>query len=314
MINNDGLELHRVLSNEISNELTGGMNDDLHGYTNGDSDGDSNGDTNGEPYTVYVVSDALGETAEFVCRAATAQFAGTRAKIRKIPYVRDVSQLDDVLAEADEEDAIVLYTLVVDELRNYLQEKAQQRSLVAVDVLGPLVEAIAGRIGKDPKSLPNITNRLDAQYFKKIEAIEFAVKYDDGKDPRGLLYSDVVLVGVSRTSKTPLSMYLAHKGIKVANIPLVPEVAPPRELFIVPPRKVFALVLDPDKLNEIRGERLKTLGLGSTADYASLERILQELQYAEQIIKKIGCVVIDTTHRAIEETASIILHKIYKGE
>jgi len=269
---------------------------------------------NGMMYIVYVVSDALGETAEFVCRAATAQFAGTRTKIRKIPYVRNILQLDDLLAEAAEEDAIVLYTLVVDELRTYLQEKAAEHSLVAVDVLGPLVEAISVRINKSPKSVPDITNRLDAQYFKKIEAIEFAVKYDDGKDPRGLLYADVVLVGVSRTSKTPLSMYLAHKGIKVANIPLVPEVAPPRELFIFPARKVFALVLDPNKLNEIRGERLKTLGLGVSADYASLDRIMEELHYAEQIIKKIGCMVIDTTHRAIEETASIILHKIYKGE
>jgi regulator of PEP synthase PpsR (kinase-PPPase family) len=218
------------------------------------------------------------------------------------------------LAEAAEEDAILLYTLVVDELRVYMQEKVAERSLVAVDVLGPLVEAISARIHKSPKSLPNITNRLDAQYFKKIEAIEFAVKYDDGKDPRGLLYSDVILVGVSRTSKTPLSMYLAHKGIKVSNVPLVPEVAPPRELFIVPARKVFALVLDPNKLNEIRGVRLKTLGLGASADYASLDRIMEELYYAEQIIKKIGCMVIDTTHRAIEETASIVLHKIYKGE
>ncbi|MCL1790609.1 MAG: kinase/pyrophosphorylase [Peptococcaceae bacterium] len=267
-----------------------------------------------EAYTVYVVSDALGETAEFVCRAATSQFAGARTKIRKIPYVRDVSQIDELMADAADENAIVLYTLVVDELSKYLQEQAEERSVVAVDVLGPLVDAISTRIQRSPKSVPNITNRLDADYFKKIEAIEFAVKYDDGKDPRGVLYSDVTLIGISRTSKTPLSMYLAHKGIKVANIPLVPEVAPPRELFLVPSRKVFGLVLDPNKLNEIRGERLKTLGLGVSADYASIDRIMEELYYGDQIIKKVGCMVINTTHRAIEETASIILHKIYKGE
>lgn len=263
---------------------------------------------------IYVISDALGETAEFVSRAAAAQFNGIKTKIRRVPYVQDETHIDDILEEAVEEQAILVYTLVLSKLRSYIERRAKEKNLVTIDILSPLITALEAKTGSQPRNIPNITHRLDEQYFQKVEAVEFAVKYDDGKDPRGVLYADVVLIGVSRTSKTPLSMYLAHKGIKTANIPLVPEVTPPRELFIIPPKKIFGLVLNPEKLNQIRSERLKTLGLGPSADYANLNRIMEELEYAEQIMKKIGCFTIDTTTRAVEETASIIMQKIYKGE
>jgi len=263
---------------------------------------------------IYVISDALGETAEFVSRAAAAQFNGVKTKIRRVPYVQDETHIDDILEEALEEQAILVYTLVLTNLRQYIERRAQEKNLITIDILSPLISALSEKTGLQPKNVPNIISRLDEQYFRKVEAVEFAVKYDDGKDPRGALYADVVLIGVSRTSKTPLSMYLAHKGIKTANIPLVPEVTPPRELFIISPKKIFGLVLSPEKLNQIRSERLKTLGLGASADYAALNRIMEELEYAEQIMKKIGCLTIDTTTRAVEETASIIMQKIYKGE
>jgi regulator of PEP synthase PpsR (kinase-PPPase family) len=149
--------------------------------------------------------------------------------------------------------------------------------------------------------------RLDEQYFKRVDAVEFAVKYDDGKDPRGILKADVVVIGVSRTSKTPLSMYLAHKNYKVANVPLVPEIPPPQELFVISPKKIIGLTADPDKLNQIRRERLKTLGLNDSANYASMERILQELEYADALFKRLGCTVIDVSKKAVEETASIVM-------
>jgi regulator of PEP synthase PpsR (kinase-PPPase family) len=263
---------------------------------------------------IYVISDALGETAEFVSRAAAAQFNGIKTKIRRVPYVQDETHIDEILEEAVEEQAILVYTLVLTDLRNYIERRAKEKNLITIDILSPLISALAEKTGLQPKNIPNITYRLDEQYFRKVEAVEFAVKYDDGKDPRGVLYADVVLIGVSRTSKTPLSMYLAHKGIKTANIPLVPEVTPPRELFVVPPKKIFGLVLSPEKLNHIRSERLKTLGLGVSADYANLDRIIEELEYAEQIMRKIGCFTIDTTTRAVEESATIIMQKIYKGE
>ena len=263
---------------------------------------------------IYVISDALGETAEFVSRAAAAQFNGVKTRIRRVPYVRDETHIDDIIDEAVAEGAILVYTLVLRELRDYLEEKAAGKGVPTVDILGPLIGILGDKTGLKPSHIPNITHRLDEQYFRKVEAVEFAVKYDDGKDPRGAMYSDVVLIGVSRTSKTPLCMYLAHKGIKASNIPLVPEVAPPDELMAVSPRKIIGLTMRPDVLNRIRTERLKTLGLGAGADYASLERIMYELEYARGVMKKIGCTIIDASGKAVEETASLVLELIFKGE
>ncbi|WP_041219986.1 pyruvate, water dikinase regulatory protein [Desulfitobacterium dichloroeliminans] len=263
---------------------------------------------------IYIISDALGETAEYVSRAAAAQFSGVRTKIRKIPYVQDEIHIDEIIEEAVKEQAIIVYTLVVKRLRTYLEEKAQELGLDTVDILGPLINILADKTNLAPSYTPNVTHLLDEQYFRKVEAIEFAVKYDDGKDPRGVLLADVVLIGVSRTSKTPLSMYLAHKGIKAANIPLVPEVSPPQELFQISGQKVVGLTLKPDLLNQIRTERLRTLGLGASADYANYQRIVEELEYARGIMRKVSCPVIDATGKAIEETASRILEILYKGD
>jgi len=269
---------------------------------------------NSQNPVIYVISDALGETAEFVSRAAAAQFNGVKTRIRKVPYVKDETHIDEILEEAGEDKAIIAYTLVVKNLREYIERRASEKGLITVDILSPLISALSKKTGLEPKNIPNITHRLDEQYFRKVEAVEFAVKNDDGKDPRGAMYADVVLIGVSRTSKTPLSMYLAHKGIKAANIPLVPEVNPPRELYEISPKKIVGLTLSPQKLNQIRSERLRTLGLGASADYANLERIMKELDYAKDIMKRIGCMTINTTCRAVEETASIIMERLYKGE
>jgi hypothetical protein len=168
--------------------------------------------------------------------------------------------------------------------------------------------------GMTPRCEPGPIRVLDEDYFRKIEAIEFAVKYDDGRDPRGILRADIVLIGVSRTSKTPLSQYLAHKRFKVANVPIVPEVDPPEELFQVSPEKCFGLKISPEKLNEIRRERLKSLGLDDRAIYANIDRIKEELQYFDGIVKKIGCEVIDVTNKAVEETANVIMNIIRKRD
>ena len=145
-----------------------------------------------------------------------------------------------------------------------------------------------------------------------VEAIEFAVKYDDGKDPRGVKKADICLVGISRTSKTPLSMYLANKNYKVANIPLVPEVPPPKEIFEKDKRRIIGLVANPIILNEIRLIRLKALGLADNSSYANVDRINMELEYAKEIMERIGCIVIDVSNSAIEETAGIITDHMIK--
>jgi len=232
----------------------------------------------------------------------------------------DLDFLKEILNESKDENAIIVYTLVDLNLVEYIVKFCEEEQIPSIDLVNPLVDAVKSRTNLKPLREPGIIRKLDETYFKRVEAIEFAVKYDDGKDPRGLIKSDLVIVGISRTSKTPLSMYLANKNIKVANVPLVPEVLPPKELFEIPSKKIIGLTNTPQKLNEIRQERLKALGLSSNASYASMERILEEIDYAEQIMKKLGCPIIDVSSKAIEETAGLIINimkenglKIYKN-
>ena len=191
-----------------------------------------------------------------------------------------------------------------------MADKAMSSDVEVVDVLGPMLKSIEKSTGLLPKNQAGLIHSLDHEYFKRVEA----VKYDDGKNPLGLLKADVVIIGVSRTSKTPLSMYLAHKQIKVANVPLVPELAPPEELFKVPPYKIIGLLIDPFKLNEIRSERLKTMGLSDTATYADMKRIDDELAYAKGIMRRLHCQIINVSNRAIEETAGIIMEYVRKNK
>ncbi|AEG59437.1 pyruvate, water dikinase regulatory protein [Desulforamulus ruminis] len=263
---------------------------------------------------VYIVSDSIGETAELVAKAAVSQFNGGNVQIRRVPYVNDPQDIVNIVDEARGENCIIAFTLVLPELREVLVREADKHHIPMVDIMGPFLDALTLITSGPPKLEPGLVRKLDEEYFRRVEAIEFAVKYDDGKDPRGILRADLVVLGVSRTSKTPLSMYLAHKRIKAANVPLVPEVAPPQEIFNLPPHKTIGLTIKPGQLNIIRTERLKTLGLTSHADYASPERILKELEYAESIMKRVGCPIIDVTNKAVEETASKVLEIYYRGE
>lgn len=267
-----------------------------------------------EKLDVFIISDSLGETGTLVAKAAISQFKGEAFNIRRFPYIYNTDQLEEILKEAASvERAIVIYTLVDQELVNYIQNYTVNTSLISIDLMSPLLETLSLKTGSLPSREPGIIRKLDSEYFEKVSAIEFAVKYDDGKDPRGIIKADIVLLGISRTSKTPLSMYLANRNIKVANVPLVMEVEPPREIFEVPSRKIIGLTNSPESLNQIRTERLKALGLETRANYASLERILDELEYAEGIMKKIGCPVIDVSNKAIEETSELILNLLKKN-
>ena len=259
---------------------------------------------------VYIVSDSVGETADFVVRAAVSQFNSSFTDIRRISFVNTSAHIAEIVREAKAGPGIIAYTIVLPELRDTLVREANSRGVPIVDILGPMMEALAKVSGSSPKMKPGLLHKLDKNYFRKVDAIEFAVKYDDGKDPRGIVRADVIIIGVSRTSKTPLCMYLAHKSIKAANVPLVPEVAPPEEIFSLPKNKIIGLTIKPELLNEIRQERLRTLGLKSGADYASLERILIELDYADSIMRKVGCTIIDVSNKAVEETASKVLEII----
>lgn len=261
---------------------------------------------------VYVISDSIGETAELMVKAVASQFNGGGVEIQRVSNVKDCKVLNNTITAAKYSNSIIAYTIVIPALKEYLDQRTKEEGVIAIDLMNPLMHALSEKFNKEPKYQPKLMRKLDDDYFRKVEAIEFAVKYDDGQDTSGLSRADIVLIGVSRTSKTPLSMYLAHKGYKVANVPLVPEVTPPEALFKQPRKKCVGLVITPDKLNEIRKERLKSLGLNTLANYADLERILMELDYAETIMKRIGCPVINVSNKAVEETADLILAMLKK--
>lgn len=256
---------------------------------------------------LYVLSDSIGETAELLAKAASIQFDQRLiGEIHKYSFVSDKSQLDEIIERAATEKSMIVYTLVKSESREYLAKESAKRNIPAIDALGPIIKVLSYLSHSEPKREVGLNRQLNAEYFEKVEAVEFAVKYDDGKDPRGILKADIILLGISRTSKTPLSMYLAYRNYKVANIPLVPEVAPPKELFEISPRKIIGLTNDPEKLNSIRIERLKDMGMKATSTYANMDRILAELDYAHRLFTKLRCPIINVSAKAIEETASII--------
>ena len=227
--------------------------------------------------------------------------------IVRVPYIDSVEQIDSTLQEVSTQKALTCHTLVSPNLREAFNRLAQKYNVETIDILGPMLQAVQKLSGLEPKNQPGLMHSLNHEYFKRIEAIEFAVKYDDGKSPLGLRKADIVLIGVSRTSKTPLSMYLAHKRLKVANVPLIPGITPPEELFRVPPHKIVGLIVDPGKLNEIRTERLKAIGLMSDASYAKIACISEEIEYSKSIMHQMHCLVINVSNRAIEETAHMIL-------
>ncbi|MGI6490822.1 MAG: kinase/pyrophosphorylase [Peptococcaceae bacterium] len=263
---------------------------------------------------IFIISDSIGETGELMAKAAASQFNHHGIEIRRLSYVIDPDEIPELLESIKHLRCVVAFTLVVPELRNRLLQEAERLGIPTVDLLTPMMDAVSGLVHNSPKNVPGLVRKTDAEYFHKVEAIEFAVKYDDGKDPRGITRANLVILGVSRTSKTPLCMYLAHLRLKAANIPLVPEVSPPDELKKVPLHRLIGLTIKPQQLYEIRRERLNSLGLPNNADYASMERILKELDYAEGFMKRIGCSIIDVTNKAVEETASRVLEIYYRGE
>ncbi|MDK2918259.1 MAG: [pyruvate, water dikinase]-phosphate phosphotransferase / [pyruvate, water dikinase] kinase [Candidatus Petromonas sp.] len=260
-----------------------------------------------EKLFIYIISDSIGETAEQVAKAAISQFKNVDYELVRYPYITEKKRIHQILKEASGRRSVIIFTTVIEDLKQTLIEECEKNNIKYVDIMSSLLNAFHDVLGSNPIHEPGTIRRLDERYFNRVAAIEFAVKYDDGKDSRGIKKADIVLIGVSRTSKTPLSMYLAHKNIKVANVPLVPEAPVPDELFEIPPKKIIGLTANPIKLNEIRQERLKALGLSSNASYANLDRILEELDYAEKIMKKLSCAIIDVSNKAVEESASIIM-------
>lgn len=262
--------------------------------------------------TIFAVSDSIGETANQVALATASQFSKD-VEVKRIPYIKSLEDVEDLINAVleYENEVIIISTIITVPVREYLTQKGLEKNISVINVLGPILNVASSKLNKLPDNNPGTMWKTDEEYFKRIEAMEFAMQYDDSKDYRGLKNADVVLIGLSRTSKTPLCMYLANKGIKAINIPLMPEVGVPKELFDVDKKKVFGLTINPLQLIEIRKKRLdKFHRMPSGIEYAGDARVLEEFDYADRIIRKIGCKTIDVTQRAIEDTALIILDSL----
>lgn len=260
------------------------------------------------PLILYTLSDASGQTAEMLAKAVLSQFHGHPARFVRLPRVVGQQQLVNMIKLASQGPCILAYTLVREDLRATLVGEAQRSQIPCVDLMGPLIDQVSAVLGAEPKHQAGALHTKDEEYFRRMDAIDFAIKYDDGKSPTGLLQAELVLVGVSRTSKTPTCMYLAqNQGIKAGNVPLVPGAEPPKELFELPPGRVIGLAVKPELLTGIRASRLSSLGLPPESAYADRAKIAEELAFAEHIFRRLRCPVVDVTYKAIEETASEIL-------
>lgn len=258
---------------------------------------------------LYIISDGTGETAEKLLRAALHQFKGYLVHVIPFPHVTTEEQLLVILEQAKKKDAMVVSTLVSANIRNKLEEFATQKRVRHTDVIGSLLGQLSIYLRAQPQGVPNQMHQVNDEYFRRIEAVEFTVRGDDGKNPRMLNEADIILLGVSRTSKTPLSVFLAHKGYKVCNIPIVLDQKLPPALFEIDERRIFALTIDAEVLQQIRVQRLKTMRVQSKSSYSKMGYILDELEWADNIFRSSPLwPVIDVTQKAVEETAAVVLN------
>jgi regulator of PEP synthase PpsR (kinase-PPPase family) len=262
------------------------------------------------PVELHVVSDATGETAARLVQALEAQFPDQEFVEIRHPRVESEEDLHVAVSRMKGRPAVVVYTLVKPELREAMRTLCRRARLHYCDLLGHPIDAVARVSGMTAKMTPGSRPPLNSAYFKRMEAIEFAVRFDDGVG-RGLHDADIVLVGVSRTSKTPLSIYLGYLGHKAANVPIVKGIEPPKGLFEIDPRKIVGLTIDPNRLVEIRRARVRTMGGGTrNRQYAELMEIYEELEQAGKVHRRLGCPVIDISELSIEETAHRILRVV----
>lgn len=257
--------------------------------------------------TIYIVSDSIGETAQRMIHATLTQFPDlTQIEIKKFPYIKDENEFLNVLELAHEKNAIVVTTLVSESFNALGHQYAEEHQISYINYMSELITMIEQHTQSTPLMESGALRKMNTEYFKRIEAIEYSVKYDDGKHFTDIGEADALIVGVSRTSKTPLSMYLANKGYKIANIPLVPEVTIPESVFQHKGLKVFGLTASPNYIANIRKNRVEALGISKTSTYNSLDRIKKELSYAEEIFNKLNATVINTEYKSIEESAFYI--------
>jgi [pyruvate, water dikinase]-phosphate phosphotransferase / [pyruvate, water dikinase] kinase len=263
------------------------------------------------PVELHVISDSTGETAARIVQALEAQFPDQEFLEIRHPSVETVSDLRLAVDRMKGRPAVVVYTLVEPELRDSMRALCRSAKLHYCDLLGHPIDAVAKVSGRAAKMQPRARPPLNDAYFRRMSAIEFAVKFDDGVGS-GLDEADIVLVGVSRTSKTPLSIYLGYLGYKTANVPLVKGIEPPPELFQIDQSKVIGLTIDAQRLSEIRGERIRWMR--GDRKYASLVEIYDELEYAAQVHRRLGCPVLEVSELSIEEISHRIIRLVERRQ
>ncbi len=257
---------------------------------------------------IIIVSDGTGETAAQMTKAAMVQFGNQNVYFTRYKNVRHEAQIEAICDDAALTQDLLIYTIVSPQLRAFLLSRAREKSIPCVDLLGPLLVGLASHFGFEPKSIAGLLHDVNESYFERIAAMEYTIAHDDGRDLTGLEKADVVILGISRTSKTPLSMYLSHQGWRVANIPLIQGFEPPKEIYTIDQRRVISLTIDVQELSTIRRARLERLGQNQGGEYADPEKVNQEIEYANEIFRRNRrWPVFNVTGKALEETASEII-------
>jgi regulator of PEP synthase PpsR (kinase-PPPase family) len=258
-------------------------------------------------YHIFAVSDATGITAERVLRAALSQFDASQITVTRFGGVRTAEKVSDLVHEAAMKESFIVHTFVSEELRRVILKEGRVHNVTTIDLMGPLLARLAELLATPPRSEPGLFDPFDPSYLQRIEAIDFTVQHDDGQNYYDLDQAEIVLVGVSRTSKTPLSFYLGYRGWKVANVPIVLDIEPPKELFELPKGRVVGLIVNPERLSELRKVRAQRMGTFSR-DYAELEHIHQEMDYAFRLFeRRRDWPLVDVTTKSIEEAAAEVV-------
>ncbi len=264
---------------------------------------------------IYLVGEGTGETINKIARASLAQFSHETVEVKRFFLVNDKRQVLRIAKQAAEDGALMAFSLVEPALRDFLIREAERRGVKAIDVIGDFIVQLSIFLGEKPMAIPGRQHMLDEDYYRRIDAINFAVKHDDGKMPQNLGLADLILVGLSRTGKTPLSTYLAHQGWKVANMPLHPDMDLPEELFEIDQRKVFGLLISVESLVKLRESRLEQLGLTPYAKYADPLKIADEIEWCKEVYERNPrWRIIDMSVKAIEEAAASILKAYRRGK
>jgi regulator of PEP synthase PpsR (kinase-PPPase family) len=262
----------------------------------------------GNYFHLHLVSDSTGETLITVARAVAAQYANVTPVEHVYPLVRSQKQLDRVLSEIEEAPGIVLFTLLEKDLVGRLEAKCQQINIPSLSIIGPVMQLFQAYLGSATTGRVGAQHTLNAEYFKRIDALNYSMMHDDGQHVEGLEEADVVLVGVSRTSKTPTSIYLANRGIRAANVPLVPGIPIPHQLEALKKPLVVSLHATPERLIQVRQNRLLSMGAGGgNDDYIDRQAVTDEVAFARRLSAKFNWALLDVTRRSIEETAAAIM-------